>query len=282
MKSFLIQKNIKWNFISEKAPWCGGFYERLIGIVKSSLKNVLQKSLLTYEELYTVITEIESVMNSRSLTYLSEEEYQESLTPNHLIYGRDIVNDICSSEIEEIKDAEQLRGVRKYCLLVSNHFKRRFYNEYLNALQERHLYQHNTSKSETDVLLGDVVLIKEVVRPRIMWRKGRIVDYIEGRDEKIRGVKLVIINSKSEKVQLSRPLQLIIPLEIISSKTSDIALNNTNTDKNTNTDQNKTTDEIKITDDVITGNNSAVTRRRRVAAVNADTIRKLMDNWKFL
>ena len=133
---------------------------------------------------------------------LSEEEYQESLTPNHLIYGRDIVNDRRSSEIEEIKDAEQLRGVRKHCLLVFNHFKRSFYNECVNALQERHLYQQNTSKSETDVLLGDVELIKEVVRPRIMWRNGRIVDYIKRRDGKIRGVKLVIINSKSEKVQL--------------------------------------------------------------------------------
>ena len=93
-----------------------------------------------------------------------------------------------------------------------------------------------------------------------MWRKGRIVDQIKGKDGKIRGVKLVIINSKSEKVQLSRPLQLIITLEIISSKINDIALNNTNTDKNTNTDQNKTIDEIKNTYDVITGNNSAVTR----------------------
>ena len=134
------------------------------------------------------------------------------------------------------------------------------------------------SKSETNVLLGDVVLIKEVVRPRIMWRKGRIVYYIEGRDGKIRGVKLVIINSKSEKVQLSRPLQLIIPLEIISSKTNDIALNNTNTHKNKNMDQNKTTNEIKNTYDIITGNNSAVTRRQRVAALNADTIRKLTNN----
>ena len=68
-------------------------------------------------------------MNSRPLNYLSEEEYQETLTPNHLINGRDIVNDRCSSEIEEIKDAEQLLGVRKHCLLVFNHFKRRFYNE---------------------------------------------------------------------------------------------------------------------------------------------------------
>ena len=122
------------------------------------------------------------------------------------------------------------------------------------------------------------MLIKEVVRPRIMWRKGRIVNYIKGRDGKIRGVKLVIINWRSEKVQLSRLLQLIIPLEIISSKTNDIALDNTNTDKNTNTTQNKTTDEIKNTDDVITGDSSAITRRRRVAALNDDTIRKLMDN----
>ena len=89
---------------------------------------------------------------------------------------------------------------------------------------------------------------------------------------------MVIINSKLEKVQFRRPLQLIIPLEIISSKTNFIALHNANTDKNTNTDQSKITNEIKNTDNVITGNNSAVTRRWRVAALNADTIRKLTDN----
>ena len=89
---------------------------------------------------------------------------------------------------------------------------------------------------------------------------------------------MVIINSKSEKVQLSRTLQVIIPLEIISSKTNDIAFNNTNTDKNTKTDQNKTTDEIKNKDDMITGNNSAVTRQRRVAALNVDRIWKLTGN----
>ena len=85
LKSFLIQKNIKWNFILKKATWWGRSYERLIGIVKYPLKEALQKSLLTYEELYTVITEIESVMNSRPLTYLSKEKYQESLKPNHAI-----------------------------------------------------------------------------------------------------------------------------------------------------------------------------------------------------
>ena len=54
-------------------------------------------------------------MNSSSLTYLKEEEYQVSLTPNNLIDRWDIVNDRCSSDMEEIKDAEQLRGARKHC-----------------------------------------------------------------------------------------------------------------------------------------------------------------------
>ena len=40
------------------------------------------------------------------------------------------------------------------------------------------------------------MLIKEAVRQRTMWRKGRIVDYIKGRDGKTRVVKLVTINSK--------------------------------------------------------------------------------------
>ena len=84
-----------------------------------------------------------------------------------------------------------------------------------------------------------------------MGRKGQIVDYIKGRDREIWGVKLVIINSKSEKVELSKPLKLMIPLETINSKTNDIAVDDKNTDKNTNTDQNKTTNEIKNTETIL-------------------------------
>ena len=43
-------------------------------------------------------------------------------------------------------------------------------------------------------------------------------------------------------------------------------------------DQIKTTDEIKNTEEVIIRNDSSVTRRQRLAALNADTIRKLTDN----
>ena len=55
-----------------------------------SLKNILGKSLLSYEELETVLLKIESVRNGRPLPYLSEDDLGDILTPNHLMYGRNI------------------------------------------------------------------------------------------------------------------------------------------------------------------------------------------------
>ena len=61
-------KNINWWFIVEKSPWWGGFYERLVGCVKRCLKKVLSNARLTYEELLTLLIEIEGILNSRLLT----------------------------------------------------------------------------------------------------------------------------------------------------------------------------------------------------------------------
>ena len=38
LKRFLAHQGIKWSFILERSPWWGGFYERLVAIVKNSLK----------------------------------------------------------------------------------------------------------------------------------------------------------------------------------------------------------------------------------------------------
>ena len=54
----------------EKPPLWGGFYERMIGITKSCLKKVMGKALLTFEELQSIITEIENALNSRPSTYI--------------------------------------------------------------------------------------------------------------------------------------------------------------------------------------------------------------------
>ena len=52
------------SFIVEKAPWWGSFWERLIRSLKRLLKKVLGRSSLRYDELNTIIIEIESLINA--------------------------------------------------------------------------------------------------------------------------------------------------------------------------------------------------------------------------
>ena len=42
----------------------------MIGIMKTNLKKVLGRSLLTFSELSTLLTEVEAAVNNRPLTYI--------------------------------------------------------------------------------------------------------------------------------------------------------------------------------------------------------------------
>ena len=87
VESYLSGQRIEWTFNLEKAPWWGGFFERLIGSTKRYLKRIIGRARLSYEELFTVVCEIEAVLNSRPLLYVSSEDFDEPLTPSHLTMG---------------------------------------------------------------------------------------------------------------------------------------------------------------------------------------------------
>ena len=55
--SYAANENIQWTFTIELAPWMGGFYERLVGIVKRSLRKAIGKVCLTSEQLLTILKE---------------------------------------------------------------------------------------------------------------------------------------------------------------------------------------------------------------------------------
>ncbi len=80
-------KQIKWSFNTPKGPWQEGFFECLVKSVKRCLKKILGRACVMYEELLTILTEIECVLNSRPLTYVSTEDLEEPLTPTHLLSG---------------------------------------------------------------------------------------------------------------------------------------------------------------------------------------------------
>ena len=87
----LSKRGVEWRFIPAWAPWYGGFWERLIGLTKTTLKKVLGRRFVSLETLQTIVTEIEAVMNDRPLTHVSSSiDDLEPLTPSHLLYGRNI------------------------------------------------------------------------------------------------------------------------------------------------------------------------------------------------
>ncbi|GFT12334.1 integrase catalytic domain-containing protein [Trichonephila clavipes] len=79
-------KGIHWKFIVESAPWWGGFYERLVKTIKDPLRKILGRALLTFEELSTILSEVEVIVNHRPLTYVENDPGEpEPLTPAHFL-----------------------------------------------------------------------------------------------------------------------------------------------------------------------------------------------------
>ena len=84
-------KGIKWKFITERSPHCGGWWERICRSLKEPLRMILGKALLTYTEMYTVLTDIEAVINSRPLMFIGNDINDgEVITPAHLALGRSL------------------------------------------------------------------------------------------------------------------------------------------------------------------------------------------------
>ena len=217
LKRFLRKNHIKWEFILELSPWMGGFYERLIKVVKSAIRKTLSNAKLNYDELSTVVVEVESMVNSRPLTYLSDEN-MEVLTPYHLLHGRNIsvrgqhvVRQYCSNE-----KSGKIENRARYVMSLINRYWQRFYKEYTTELRER--MQYDKQRRETTTISpGEVVIIKEEKVKPMHWKKGVVEEVIIGRDDAIRGVKLRTTSSKGKVVKINRSLKHIIPLELDKS-----------------------------------------------------------------
>ena len=197
---------IKQKFILPASPWWGGFYERLVRSVKSSLRKILGLSYLTYEEIKTILIEVEGTINTRPLTYINEDDLDNVITPNHLIFGTDIHNNNNNKTPASTQHSMSLKRLR-HIHYVLVHFRQRFASTYLNELRQSHIYRRQQCGDKRQLVVGDIVLIKDNTNlPRSLWRTERVVKLVIGNDNNVPSAQLDNVIKTGRRGIAHRPL----------------------------------------------------------------------------
>ena len=212
VQRFASSNGITWKFNLPYASWYGGFFEILVKLTKRCLRKTLGNALLTYEELETVLTETEGVLNSRPLTFVGSDIGEPPLTPSCLVTGHRLLDKPYPSQNGVQPDTLNLTKRLKYLNSLLEKFFSRWKQEYLPALRE-----HTRSKSKSVkriAKVGDVVTIHKDKIPRQKWTLGKITRLINGADKVARGAELRMLDKSGRIINIQRPLEKLYPLEI--------------------------------------------------------------------
>ncbi|GFX98937.1 integrase catalytic domain-containing protein [Trichonephila clavipes] len=172
VQNFVTQESITWHFIPPTAPHIGGLWEAGIKSTKQLLIKTMKSAVLNFEELVTLVTQIEACLNSRPLTPLSNDPQDlQPLTPGHFLIGAPM-----ASFPEEVPS--QPACLKKRWNLIQHlrsQFWRRWHLEYLNQLQQRTKW----NKPRRNLKVNDMVLVKEDNLPPLQWSLGRVVQVFQ-------------------------------------------------------------------------------------------------------
>ena len=215
IQGFLEQQEIQWRFNLPRAPWWGGQFERLIGVVKRAFHKTIGATTLTWDELSDVILDVEVQINRRPLSYVDDDVQLPILTPSAFLFQR---SNLLPEQEPWREENVDLRRREKYLRSCKDQLWRRWTREYLTALRERHNLNHNSKNFK--VAVGDVVLIKAEEKNRNKWPMGVVQQIYPGRDGVVRAVEVGTATGT-----LERPIQYLYPLELSCDRSKPPELN---------------------------------------------------------
>lgn len=195
LENFSVAHSIDFKFLPPASPHQGGLWEAAVKSAKYHLKRTIGDQLLTLEELTTLCTRVEAVLNSRPLTPLSSDPCDvAALTPGHFLIGRPLV----SAPQPYADDDGGLCLSRRWKMVcaLANQFWNRWYREYLQQLQPRGKWLAR----QPGLAVGDLVLVGEERVPPLSWCLARVSKLYPGQDGIVR-----VVDVRTQKGQLRRP-----------------------------------------------------------------------------
>ncbi|XP_058811185.1 uncharacterized protein LOC131676075 [Topomyia yanbarensis] len=189
-------EGITWHLVPPKAPHFGGLWEAAVKVAKKHLHRQLGPSRLSFEDVSTVLTQIEALMNSRPLLPMSDDPDElAALTPAHFLIGTSMLA-LPDPDHRNIP-VNRLDHYQKLQLHVQK-FWCHWRTEYLQELQkDTVMYQRNDS-----LLPGRMVIVVDEMQQPIRWPLARILTTSPGPDGMTRVLNDPIITRPITKICL--------------------------------------------------------------------------------
>lgn len=202
INDYICKKNITWHFSPPSSPHMGGLWESAVKSMKTHLYKIIGQQHLSFDEFITVLAQVEACMNSRPLSPLSEDPSDPNpLTAGHFLTGGPLhaipERDLSDVQPTTLKRWERVQG-------ITQQFWKRWVKECIAQMQTRKKWR---SKTNTQITVGDLVLIKQESTPPLQWPMGRISDVHPGVDGIIR-----VVSIKTSKGTLKRSTKRICKL----------------------------------------------------------------------
>ncbi|CAK1597961.1 unnamed protein product [Parnassius mnemosyne] len=195
--------NINFHFIPAYTPHFGGLWEAGVKSTKYHLLRVLGNCHLTYEELYTTLTQIEAILNSRPLTPLSSDPADcTPLTPGHFLIGRKLTS---LPQLDYQHQSTPLLNRFQRIEQLRQHFWERWSKEYVSELQQRVKWR----SCKDSLKINDLVVVKEDNLPPLKWKLGRVVAIHPGADGIVR-----VADIRTSTGIIKRAFNRICPLPV--------------------------------------------------------------------
>lgn len=188
----LAKMHINWHMNPPYTPHFGGLWESGIKSTKYHLIRIMQNAKFTYEELSTVLTQIEACLNSRPISEQSNDiDDYSALTPGHFLIG---------SSLKAVPERNMV-DIRSSTLTRWQHVQQRVQNfwkqwrmEFFGRLQQRQKWQ-----KEVKYNVGNLVLIIDEQKPPSLWNLGRIITIHPGMDDLTRVVTIKTANGEMQR-----------------------------------------------------------------------------------
>ncbi|XP_065356158.1 uncharacterized protein LOC135950551 [Calliphora vicina] len=194
-------QNISWHFIPAAAPHMGGLWKAGVKSFKTHFRKIAGCYKYTFEELSTLLSKIESCLNSRPISPISTDPTDLcALTPGHFLIGTPIL-----SHIDPQVDDSSISLINRWqrLKLIHQNFCLRWKHEYLKEMNKRIKWQ----RPEVDIQEGSMVVIKDENLPPNSWRLGRIVKIYSGSDNRVR-----VADVLTQRGLITRPIVKLVLL----------------------------------------------------------------------